>query len=58
MNFYASTGVVLDKVDVTARQMTVTVNPQGTSKYRVQFIGRMAWCQPIMLASLPSGLPR
>jgi hypothetical protein len=39
-DFYASTGVVLDNVETTAKGMTVKVKPQGTSKYRIQFIGR------------------
>jgi hypothetical protein len=39
-DFYASTGVVLDKFDVTTTGMAVTVKPQGASKYRIQFIGR------------------
>jgi hypothetical protein len=39
-DFYASTGVVLDSVETTAKGMAVKVKPQGTSKYRIQFIGR------------------
>ena len=39
-DFYASTGVVLDSLEATAKNMTITVKPQGTSKYRIQFIGR------------------
>ena len=39
-DFYASTGVVLDTLETTAKGMTVKVKPQGTSKYRIQFIGR------------------
>jgi hypothetical protein len=39
-NFYASTGVVLDDVEATATALTVRVKVEGTSKYRVRFIGR------------------
>ncbi len=39
-DFYASTGVVLDDVVTTATSMTVTVKPQTTAKYRIQFIGK------------------
>jgi len=39
-DFYASTGVALDSFEATAKGMTVKVKPQGTSKYRIQFIGR------------------
>lgn len=39
-DFYASTGVVLDTVETTLTGMTVKVKPEGTSKYRIQFIGR------------------
>jgi hypothetical protein len=38
--FYASTGVVLEDVAVTAREMTVRVKPEPSSKYRIQFIGQ------------------
>jgi hypothetical protein len=38
-NFYASNGVVLNDVAVSASSMTVTVAPQSTAKYRIQFIG-------------------
>jgi hypothetical protein len=39
-DFYASTGVVLDDVVATATSLTVTVKPQATAKYRIQFIGK------------------
>ena len=39
-DFYASTGVVLDDVRVSATELSVKVKPAGTSKYRIQFIGR------------------
>jgi hypothetical protein len=39
-DFYASTGVELDDVQVTANAMTIKVKPEGASKYRIQFIGR------------------
>ena len=39
-DFYASTGVVLEKYDVTAEGMTVAVRADAWSKYRMQFIGR------------------
>ena len=39
-DFYSSTGVVLADVVTTATSMTVTVRPQTTAKYRIQFIGR------------------
>jgi hypothetical protein len=38
-DFYASTGVELESVVATAQSMTVTVKTQGSSKYRIQFIG-------------------
>ncbi len=38
--FYSSTGVELEALDATATAMTVTVKPQPSSKYRIQFIGR------------------
>jgi hypothetical protein len=39
-DFYASTGVVLDALDVTSKSMTIKVTPAASSKYRIQFIGR------------------
>ena len=39
-NFYASTGVVLDDVEATSTALTVRVKIEGTSKYRIRFIGR------------------
>ncbi len=39
-DFYASTGVVLDEVTATDSSLAVKVRAEGTSKYRVQFIGR------------------
>jgi hypothetical protein len=39
-DFYASTGVVLEDVRATSKDLTVTVTPEGTSKYLIQFIGR------------------
>lgn len=39
-DFYASTGVVLDEVTATEKSLAVKVRAAGTSKYRVQFIGR------------------
>ena len=39
-NFYASTGVVLDDVQATSTALTVRVKTEGTSKYRIRFIGR------------------
>jgi hypothetical protein len=39
-NFYASTGVVLDDVAATPTSLTVRVKVEGTSKYRIRFIGR------------------
>ena len=38
--FYASTGVVLDAVEATARDLRVAVKPTSFSKYRIRFIGR------------------
>ena len=38
--FYSSTGVELQALDVTASAMTVTVRQERSSKYRIQFIGR------------------
>jgi hypothetical protein len=39
-DFYASTGVVLDEVNATAKGLAIKVQPQGVSKYRIQFIGQ------------------
>ncbi len=39
-DFYASTGVVLDDVRTTPSSMTVQVRVDGTSRYRIQFVGR------------------
>jgi len=39
-DFYASTGVVLQDILVTPRDLTVRVKAEGASKYRIQFIGR------------------
>jgi hypothetical protein len=39
-DFYASTGVELADIQSTPRSMTVTVTAQGTTKFRVQFIGQ------------------
>jgi hypothetical protein len=39
-DFYASTGVELSDYQVTATAITVTIKPDPSSKYRVQFIGR------------------
>ncbi len=38
--FYSSTGVELNGIDVANSTMTITVNLVPTSKYRIQFIGR------------------
>jgi hypothetical protein len=38
--FYASTGVVLADVQATSTSLTVKVQPESTSKYRIRFIGR------------------
>jgi hypothetical protein len=38
--FYASTGVELQSIDVTSSSMTITIKTESQSKYRVQFIGR------------------
>jgi len=39
-DFYASTGVVLDDVRATAKDLTVRVKVEGVTKFRLQFIGR------------------
>lgn len=39
-DFYASTGVVLDDIQVTRESMTVTIRKTAFAKYRVQFIGK------------------
>jgi len=39
-DFYASTGVVLEDVVATSAALTVRVKTDGTSKYRIRFIGR------------------
>ncbi len=38
-DFYASTGVVLEDIVSSTTAMTVKVKPEGTSKYRIQFVG-------------------
>ena len=38
-DFYASTGVVLEDIVAGAADLTVKIKPEGTSKYRIQFIG-------------------
>lgn len=38
--FYASTGVELEGIVVTAEQLTVTVKPSSWNKGRIQFVGR------------------
>ena len=39
-DFYASTGVVLDEVHVSRQEMRIKVRADGSSKYRIQFIGK------------------
>jgi hypothetical protein len=39
-DFYASTGVELDALQVTASNISVAVKARASSKYRVQFIGQ------------------
>jgi len=39
-NFYASTGVVLEDVEVSSKAMPIKVNAAASSQYRIQFIGR------------------
>lgn len=39
-DFYASNGVELDDLQVSAQRVQVTVKPAPSSKYRVQFIGK------------------
>ena len=38
-DFYASTGVVLEDVRATAKDLTVRVKVDGVTKFRIQFIG-------------------
>ena len=38
--FYASTGVELDSIEISAQAITVAVRQERQSKYRIQFIGR------------------
>ncbi len=38
--FYSSTGVEMQTIDVSASAMTITVREERSSKYRIQFIGR------------------
>ena len=38
--FYSSTGVEMQAIDVSASAMTITVREERSSKYRIQFIGR------------------
>ena len=38
--FYASSGVVLDSISVTARHLTVSIRPRGDFKFTTEFIGR------------------
>ena len=39
-DFYATTGVELQELQVTSRRVHVVVEPVPSSKYRIQFIGR------------------
>ena len=39
-DFYATTGVELQELQVTSRRVHVVVKPVSSSKYRIQFIGR------------------
>jgi len=39
-DFYASTGVELDDLQVSTQRVQVTVKPAPSSKYRIQFIGK------------------
>jgi hypothetical protein len=39
-DFYASTGVELDDLQVSAQRVQITIKPVPWSKYRVQFIGK------------------
>ena len=39
-DFYASTGVELTDSQVTEKNITITINEEKSSKYRVQFIGK------------------
>lgn len=39
-DFYSSTGVELQSVDVSATSLTVAIKAAASSKYRIQFIGR------------------
>jgi len=38
--FYSSTGVQMQTVDASASALSLAVKTEGTSKYRIQFIGR------------------
>lgn len=39
-DFYSSTGVEMQAIDVSASALTLTVRQERSSKYRIQFIGR------------------
>jgi hypothetical protein len=39
-DFYASTGVVLEDVRATAKDVSIRVKVEGVTKHRIQFIGR------------------
>jgi hypothetical protein len=39
-DFYSSTGVVLDRIEVSKSAMRIEVHATGSSKYRIRFIGR------------------
>jgi hypothetical protein len=39
-DFYASTGVELGDLTINEREMTVSIKMDGSSKYRIQFIGK------------------
>jgi hypothetical protein len=39
-DFYASTGVVLDEVQISRSGMRIKVRAEGASKYRIQFVGK------------------
>ena len=38
--FYASSGVVLDSISVTAQHMTISIRQRGDFRFTTEFIGR------------------
>ncbi len=54
-NFYATTGVILDKVDVALNALTIRVKEEPGVKYEIQFVGATAQDQTTRIIKRVSG---